>query len=205
MNFTQLKKSANTDEWYTTRECVELIVPYLKNGGVHHVLCPFDKLDSNFVRVLDENGFDVAYSHIETGVDFFEIDNLADYDAVVSNPPFSIRQQILERLFNSGVPFAIILNFNGLFDSTARWNLFKDNEFELLVPRGRMSFFGSNYVTSQPSHQSVYVCHGILPKQIVFDGQVTRSSARKQMELYEKQETEDQIDGQTTIYDFLRG
>ena len=210
MNFQNVlsKTQSGTDEWYTTRESVNLIVPYLKMGGVRRVLCPFDKAESNFVRVLTEQGFDVTYSHIDTGTDFFEINNLNDYDAIVSNPPFSKREQILPRLFESNVPFAMILNFNGLFDSNTRWHLFKDNEFELLIPNGRMGFFGDNYVTSQPSHQSIYVCRGILPKQIVFNGNVTRASAREEVATYLKakqdQSTEDdQIEGQMDITMFL--
>ncbi len=183
MNFNQFVRSNPTDEWYTTREAVELIVPYLKLGGVERVLCPFDKAESEFVNVLTENGFDVTYSHIDTGTDFFEINNLGDYDAVVSNPPFSKREDILKRLFEADVRFALIINFNGLFDSNVRWDLFKNNSFELLIPKGRMGFFGENYKLSQPSHQSVYVCRGILPRQIVFDGAVTRASAKGYMML----------------------
>ena len=110
----------------------------------------------------------MSYSHIETGTDFFDIDNLKDYDAIVSNPPFSKRQAILERLFESGVPFAMILNFNGLFDSKARWELFKENEFELVVPKGRMRFFNETCEGNSPNFQSVYVCSGMSDKQIDF-------------------------------------
>lgn len=143
-------------------------MPYLKRGGYHKILCPFDKAYSEFVRVLTEHGFDVAYGHIETGQDFFDLDNLAEYDAVVSNPPFSKRQKILERLFDSGVPFAMIMNFNGLFDSKSRWQLFKDNRFELLVPLGRIHFFNENCVGNSPNFQSIYVCKGMSEKQIEF-------------------------------------
>ena len=168
MNFSQAIMKSNTDEWYTPEKCVEIIVPYLLRGGYKKILCPFDKAESNFVKVLEERGFEVSYSHIETGTDFFDIDNLKDYDAIVSNPPFSKRQAILERLFESGVPFAMILNFNGLFDSKARWELFKENEFELIVPKGRMHFFNENCEGNSPNFQSVYVCSGMSDKQIDF-------------------------------------
>lgn len=168
MNFSQSIKKSNTDEWYTTRQDVELIVPYLIRGGYKKILCPFDKPDSNYVKVLNEHGFSVTFSHIETGTDFFELDNLKDYDAIVSNPPFSKRQAILEKLFDSGVPFAMILNFNGLFDSKARWELFKDNDFELIVPKGRMKFFNDNCEGNSPNFQSIYVCKGMTNKQIDF-------------------------------------
>ena len=116
----------------------------------------------------------MTYSHIETGTDFFEIDNLTDYDAVVSNPPFSKRQKILERLFASGVPFALIMNFNGLFDCKSRWQMFRDNPFELLIPCGRMHFFNENGEGNSPNFQSIYVCKGMLDKQIEFVNLITR-------------------------------
>ena len=168
VNFSlQIKQSA-TDEWFTPREAVELIVPYLLANGFKKILCPFDKESSFFVKVLREYGFDVTYSHIETGTDFFDIENLADYDAVVSNPPFSKRQKILERLFDAGVPFAMILNFNGLFDSKARWELFRNNRFEIIVPLGRIHFFNENCSGNSPNFQSVYVCSKVCENQIEF-------------------------------------
>ena len=167
-NFSLVIKNSNTDEWYTPPEAVEMIVPYLNKGGYHKILCPFDKENSEFVLVLTRHGFDVTFGHIETGQDFFDIDNLQDYDAIVSNPPFSKRQKILERLFESGVPFAMIMNFNGLFDSKSRWKLFKDNQFELLVPIGRIHFFNENCEGNSPNFQSIYVCKGMSDRQIEF-------------------------------------
>lgn len=120
------------------------------------------------MKVLNKEGFEVTYSHIKTGTDFFEINNLNDFDAVVSNPPFSKRQGILEKLFYSGVPFAMILNFNGLFDSKKRWELFKNNKFELIVPMGRMRFFNEECKGNSPNFQSIYVCKGMTDKQIDF-------------------------------------
>ena len=118
--------------------------------------------------MLTNRGFDVTYSHIDTGTDFFDIKNLNEYDAVISNPPFSKRQEILEKLFEIDIPFALILNFNGLFDSKKRWELFKNNEFELLIPKGRMHFYNENCTGKSPEFQSIYVCHRILEKQIEF-------------------------------------
>ena len=168
MNFSTQIKQSNTDEWYTPREPVEMISPYLLRGGYKRILCPFDKAESNFVKVLTERGFDVTFSHIETGTDFFEINNLNEFDAVVSNPPFSKRQKILERLFESGVPFAMIMNFNGLFDSKSRWRLFKNNDFELLIPLGRIHFFNDECRENSPNFQSIYVCKGMCERQIEF-------------------------------------
>lgn len=173
MSFSQqLKQTPKTDEWYTPEIAVQIIVPYLIARNFNKILCPFDKPESWFVKTLTENGFDVTYSHIDTGIDFFRIENLNDYDAIVSNPPYSRRQEVLERLFEAKVPFAMIMNMNGLFDNRKRWEMFRDNEFELLVPMGRIHFFNNDCDGSSPQFQSVYVCSGILPEQIILDGKV---------------------------------
>ena len=54
--FSKLVKTSGTDEWYTAEKDVEIIVPYLKRGGYKKILCPFDKKDSAFVKVLSKNG-----------------------------------------------------------------------------------------------------------------------------------------------------
>ena len=149
-----------------------------RTGGYKHILCPFDKQESSFVKVLTEQGFNVTYSHIDTGTDFFEIDNLSDYDAVVSNPPFSKRQQIFQKLFEANIPFALIINFNGLFDAKSRWEMFRNNKFELLIPCGRMHFFNDECTSNSPNFQSIYVCSKMLPKQIVLDGYATSKVER---------------------------
>ena len=170
LTFSESIKQSNTDEWYTPREAVEIIIPFLTSNKYQRILCPFDDESSNFVKTLKDFGFHVTYSHINTGTDFFNIDNLNQFDAVVSNPPFSKRQKILEKLFSSNVPFAMIFNFNGLFDNKKRWELFKKNKFELLVPCGRIKFYNENCDGKSPMFQSVYVCHNVLPDQIVFAG-----------------------------------
>lgn len=164
----QVKRSMHGDEYYTPKYAVNAIVPYLKK--FKKIWCPFDKEDSQFVKVLKDNGFAVTYGHIETGQDFFSYDRVPDgCDCVVSNPPFSKRQGIIERLYGFNVPFALIMNFNGLFDSKKRWEMFKDNGVEILVPLGRMAFVSKEKgKLNSPNFQSVYVCHGILDNQIEY-------------------------------------
>lgn len=168
MKFSDQIKHSNTDEWFTLDSSVWLIVPYLRTNGYQKILCPFDKEDSAFVQVLEDCGFEVKHSHIDEGSDFFDFDDFEEFDAVVSNPPFSKRQKILEKLFEVGIPFALIMNFNGLFDAKNRWELFRRNRFELLVPQGRMKFKNDEGIGNSPNFQSIYVCSQMLENQIEF-------------------------------------
>nr|DAE80621.1 MAG TPA: DNA N-6-adenine-methyltransferase [Caudoviricetes sp.] len=120
--------------------------------------------------MLQERGKKVTFGHIETGQDFFSYEKApGGVDCIVSNPPFSKRDKVFLRLYELGLPFAMIMNNNGLFDSKARYELFKKNNFELLVPKGRMRFFDETMeVKNSPNFQSIYVCNGILPQTIEF-------------------------------------
>ena len=59
------------DEQYTPRKTVELLLPYIQHWKDKTIWCPCDKEDSEFVKVLNENGFNIVYSHIDYGQDFF--------------------------------------------------------------------------------------------------------------------------------------
>lgn len=137
-------------------------------GGYSKIWCPFDKAESNYVTTFQGLGLDVAYGHIETGQDFFDYDT-PQGEIVISNPPFSKRDAIFKRLYEMDVPFALVANFNGLFDSQKRMELFENKGVELLIPHGRMKFLHENLDgLRQPSFQCVYVCKGLLDQQIVF-------------------------------------
>lgn len=170
MGFSQqIKSSINGDEYFTPQNSVDMIVPYIKQGGYKSIWCPFDKADSKFVTTFKDLGFEVTYGHIETGQDFFEYKE-PQGEILVSNPPFSKRDKMFEKLYEWDMPFALIMNFNGLFDSKKRVNIFRNHRVEMLVPKGRMKFFHKDKGgLNSPNFQSIYVCNKLLDEQIVFD------------------------------------
>ncbi len=159
---------SKNDEFYTPEYAIRPIIKYLKNGST--IWCPFDTENSLFVKLLKEDGFNVVCTHIENGQDFFKINVECDY--IISNPPYSIKTEVLERLFNIGTPFAMLVGVVGLFESQRRFNLFKNNNFEIMYMNKRISYFKS-YEEKKPSlnppFSSVYVCHNILPQKIIFE------------------------------------
>lgn len=75
------------DEWYTPREAVLPILKYLKQSST--IWCPFDTEESEYVKVLQQAGHNVIYTHIINGEDFFDYNIECDY--IISNPPYSIK------------------------------------------------------------------------------------------------------------------
>lgn len=160
---------SGNNEYYTPPYAIKPIVKYLKPNST--IWCPFDTEESNYVKLLREAGHDVIATHIDFGGDFFTI-KPPKCDYIISNPPFSLKQQVFQRLFKIGTPFAMLVGVVGLFESQARFEMFRDNEFELMYFNKRISFF-KDYADQKPSFNppfsSVYVCHHVLPKQIVFE------------------------------------
>lgn len=159
---------SKNDEFYTPSYAVEPILKYLNNNST--IWCPFDTKESLFVTMLKSKGHNVINTHIINGEDFFKIEKQCDY--IISNPPYSLKTEILQRLFELDKPFAMLLGVVGLFESQKRFEMFRDNEFEILYMNRRVSYF-KDYSDEKPSlnppFSSVYLCHNILPEKIMFE------------------------------------
>lgn len=192
--------SSKNDEYYTPIYAIEPLLKYIKmakdrkvsdmfnqaylngrNTILPHedefvIWCPFDTDDSNYVKLLKKD-YTVIHTHIDCGNDFFELatvnfirDNFID--CIISNPPYSKKTEVLERLFDLNVSFAMLVGVVGLFESQKRFNLFKNNEFEVMYFNKRVSFLSSfmdERPMVNPPFSSVYVCHNLLPDKIVFE------------------------------------
>lgn len=158
------------DEFYTPNYAIIPLLKYLAPNS--NILCPFDTIESNYVKLLIEEGHNVTYGHIDNGEDFFELEVSDDIDYIISNPPYSLKFEVFQRLFEIGKPFAMLVGVVGLFESQKRFHLFKDNEFEIMYFNKRVSYFRS-YSDQKPNlnppFSSVYITKNILPKQIVFE------------------------------------
>jgi len=162
------KKSRKTDEWYTPKTAIYPILKYINKNKV--IWCPFDTKESNFVGVLKEKGYKIIYSHIDSGEDFFKYIPNEKFDLILSNPPYSTRNEILLRAFELEKPFALLMNTNGLFDSRLRWNLFTKNDFTLFYIKGRVNYMKEygKAEKSSPPFQSAYICSKMFADKIVF-------------------------------------
>jgi hypothetical protein len=147
------------DEYYTPPILVELILTYVKKEST--VWCPFDTSESEFVIQLKQEGHRVIHSHIKDGFDFFEL-MAPECDYIISNPPFSRKNEVFRRLFNMGIPFAMVMNVQ-ILNYHETGDLFKDYALELLLPNKRISYDGNAI-----PFLSGYFCYKMLPVQLMY-------------------------------------
>lgn len=93
-----------------------------------------------------------------------------DYDVIVSNPPFSIKDKILQRLYELDKPFAILLPLNSLQGKT-RYKYFKQG-IQLLSFDQRIGYHNIDNmdipVEGSP-FATAYFCRDILPKDLIVE------------------------------------
>lgn len=173
MKMDKVAGSGN-DEFYTPSYAVEPILKYIPTGS--KIWCPFDTLDSLFVKMLRDLKYEVVNSHIDCGTDFFNCE-IPDCTHIISNPPYSLKNEVFERLFKIKKPFAMLVGVVGLFESQKRFEMFRDNQFEIMYLNRRVSYF-KDYLDEKPAlnppFSSVYLCSQMLPNKIVFEEIIKR-------------------------------
>lgn len=108
-------------------------------------------------------------SHIDDGKDFFEYEP-DNYDVIVSNPPFSIKDQILKRLYELDKPFAVLLPLNSL-QGKNRYQYFK-NGIQLLSFDERIGYHNCDNMTKPiegSPFATAYFCRNVLPKDLIVE------------------------------------
>jgi hypothetical protein len=159
-NINKSMKSKN-DERYTPSILVYPIIKYLKPNSI--VWCPFDTKDSEFTILLTEAGHKVLYSHRWLGQDFFDYQPKEKYDYIISNPPFTLKLKVLERLYSLNKPFAMLLNLECL-NYQEVGNFFLDKNLQLIIVDKKVSFDGNT-----ASFNTSYFCSKMLPKDLIFE------------------------------------
>lgn len=122
---------------------------------------------SNFVKVFEERGNTVYHSHICQGKDFLKGKINKKIDYIISNPPYSCKDLIYERLIDLDIPFAMLVNMQGVFDSKKRVELFKDKNIQLLYIYPRICYIKDGIQTKSNIFQSGYICYKVLPKNLI--------------------------------------
>jgi len=154
-----LYSKGKNDENYTPHNAVIPLLKYIPRDKI--IWCPLDTINSEFVKVIKNNGNIVTFSHIDYGQDYYNYEP-KKWDIMISNPPFTNKRLIFERALSFNKPFALLMSNTWLNDSAPK-QLFKDKELQLLMFEQRIDFSGNNKITFSSS----YFCYNFLPKQII--------------------------------------
>lgn len=158
-NWLKTNSFSEKDEYYTPKILVEPIKKYIKPNST--VWCPFDTENSEFVIAFKELGHKVIHTHIWNGEDFFEID-VPECDYIISNPPFTRKLEVFDKLYEIGKPFAMVMGLP-ILNYQEVGNFFLDKKLQLLIVNKKVSFDGNT-----ASFNNSYFCYNMLPEDLMF-------------------------------------
>ena len=152
------------DKVYTPFYAVEPLLEFLPKDK--KIWCPFDEEWSAFYQLLSENNYNVIRSSLKEEKDFFRYEP-DKWDILVSNPPFSKKDAVLERAYSFNKPFALLLPITSI-QGKRRYKVFK-NEIQMLVFDARVDYHTHNNMqsTTKGNHfGSAYFCRDLLPTKL---------------------------------------
>lgn len=136
-----------SDEWFTPENVVSFIY---ENFSVNNkkIICPFDSEKSEFTKKFPNS--------INSIKDFMEKDY--DYDICITNPPFSLKEKVVEKILKDNKEAILVLPQTFLY-STTFYDLVKKYKFfyDVYIPRTRIYFYDEKGNQNRPNFHSVIV------------------------------------------------
>lgn len=157
------------DEYLTPLYAVIPVAKYLKPHSL--IWCPFDLEESLYVRYFKQEGHEVAATHIHNGQDFFQTEPPQGCQYIISNPPYSLKTAVFQRLNELSIPYAMLVGSVGIFSAKGRFKLFKDGIEQMVFPAriAYMKDYKSGEIAANPPFDSCYICKGVLPEKLIFE------------------------------------
>jgi len=146
------------DDFYTQRSTWELIDNFIPKDKIIYEGFWGDGTSGNYLNDLG------CKKVIHKNIDFFENVNLIEYDILISNIPFSIKKDILHKLYEVNKPFIIIMPYEVIFYKY--FDKYKTNDTQLIIPKQRLHFLQNNKI-KKFNYDCVFFCWKMnFPKDI---------------------------------------
>lgn len=151
------------DELYTPEEAVLPILKYLPKNKIYWECTDFG--GSNITKILQQNGYRVVSSHLKDGINFLTYTPSFEYDIIITNPPYSLKNEFLERAYSLNKPFAFLLPITTL-EGVKRGAMFDKYGVQLVVLNKRINFMKEK---KNVWFNTSWFCWNLLPKDLIFE------------------------------------
>jgi len=155
-------KQEKNDELYTPKEAIYPILKYLDKSQIYWECTDFG--DSNITKVLKNNGFKVISTNKEQ-LDFLRDKADFEFDVIITNPPYSMKDEFLKKCYDYNKAFALLLPITAL-EGRGRNKLYKEKGLEIIVLDKRINFMKNK---QNVWFNTSWFCKGISNKQLNFE------------------------------------
>jgi hypothetical protein len=161
----KIQMTGRSDEFGTPKEAIDILLPYLKKDWVIWE-CAWGK--GSLANHLEKEGFEVIGEPFK---DFLNKDlglNKEGFNCIVTNPPYSKKEEFLQRCFEIGKPFALLMPLTAL-EGKKRGELYRKYGISLIIPNKRFNFETPSGKGSGAWFQTAWFCWKLnLPNQLNF-------------------------------------
>jgi hypothetical protein len=159
----KIQMNGRSDEFKTPKEAIDILVPFLNKNWVIWE-CAYG--GGNLVKHLEEEGFKVVGNE---SLDFIRGDvELENFDCIITNPPYSLKEEFLQRCYDWKKPFALLMPLTAL-EGKKRGELYKKFGIKLIIPNKRINFITPSGKGSGSWFQVAWFTWKInLPNQLNF-------------------------------------
>lgn len=157
-------KNEKNDELYTPDYAVKPLLKYLPKNIKIWECTDFGK--SNITNILQGEGYDVISTH-KKDFDFLTDEPNFEFDMIITNPPYSLKDAFIKKCYEYGKPFCLLLPLTSL-EGIERGKLYRKHGLELLVFDRRCNFIYDDAKKSNWFNTS-WFCWNVLPKQLIFE------------------------------------
>ena len=160
---TRKKQDFHNDDGYnTTPEMWEMISHLIPKDKILFEAFLKDNWSSKSAIILRDMGFNVVGNPT---IDFFG--ELPEYDIIVSNPPYSMKKKIFQRLAVLDKPFILILPISTITKQYVK--VLERDKVQMIIPSKRMQFEKAGVELSRCWFDTCFLCYKInLERDITF-------------------------------------
>jgi len=129
-------KQGMSNDFQTPPEALKPLIPYLNKDWT---IWECANGNGNLSSELIKKGFDVVATDIIVCDFDFLTEKPSQFDCIITNPPFSLKQEFLERCYELKKPFALLLPLT-TFETAKRQNLFHEHGVQIIFFDKRINF-----------------------------------------------------------------
>lgn len=161
MKKLKIQMNGRSDEFGTPKEAIEPLLPYLNKDWIIWE-CAWGK--GSLAKHLQDKGFKVEGDNR----DFINGLEVGGISCIITNPPYSKKEEFLERCYKIGKPFALLMPLTAL-EGKKRGAMFRKNGIQLIIPNKRFNFETPSGKGSGSWFATAWFCWGLnLPKDLNF-------------------------------------
>lgn len=155
-------KNEKNDELYTPDYAIKPLLKYLPKDKIIWECTDFGS--SNITKLLKQHDYKVISTHKDNFDFLTDIPNF-DFDIIITNPPYSLKNEFLKKCYEYDKPFCLLLPLTSL-EGIERGKMFSEKGIDVLVLDRRCDFMDnkkSNWFNTS------WFCYKVLPKQLIFE------------------------------------